>query len=247
MKAQHTTLTFLFLVASLLVLASCEKGKSKPDAVTDERQIAILLASQTNSSDRVRAIRRCLSEMPGILARLPTEEVRERWIDRWEESLWRLVDGANSYREKMSVVCAVEEAAFSVKAAREGNSSNSACGWDVVVRWLDWYALQVKASEAATEEGALSESENDENRQLGIAYTRRHLQRGLLSMFKKKYLYAMRNRWFPELDKSLPPEQAARVKEKLTDAAKRIAAESSPTSSSATTVPFDRRRNSLSR
>ena len=237
MMSLHTAV--LCLTVGLLVLSGCEKGKLKADAVPGERQIAVLLASQTNSTDTVRAIRRCLSEMPGALTCLPTEEARERWIDRWEASLWRLPDGANSYREKMSIVCAIEEAVFAVKAARERDAPNSGCGWEVIVRWLDWYAHQVKAAESAKEEGGLAERENGGNRQSGIVYARRHFQRGLLSMFKKKYLYALRNRWLPELEKALPPGQATQIREKLTDAAERIAAECSPTSPTSATVPCD--------
>lgn len=122
----------------------------------------------------------------------------------------------------MSIVCAVEEAVFAVKAAREKSAPNPVCGWAVVVRWLDWYASQVAQAESAAEGIGLAEREEEHLRQ-GIVYTRRHFQRGLLSMFKKKYLYAMRNRWFPELDKTLSPEQAAQVKAQLTAAAERIA------------------------
>lgn len=220
MKPNHTT--SLCLAACLLALAGCERAKSLPGNATDTKRIEILLASQTNSADTVRAIRHCFSEMPGLLDRLPTEEDRARWIGRWEDSLWRLADGVRSYREKMSVICAVEEAVFAVKAAREKSAPNSECGWDVVVRWLDWYASQVAQAESAVKESGLAKCEEERLRQ-GIVYTRRHFQRGLLSMFKKKYLYAMRNRWFPELDKTLSPEQAAQVKAKLTAAAGRIA------------------------
>lgn len=181
-----------------------------------------MLAAQTNSSDTVRAIRQCMAEMPGLLDRLPTEEARARWTDQWERSLWNLDDGTKSYRERMGVVCAVEEAAFAVKAEREKRSPNSGRGWDVVVRWLDWYALQVVRAKSAAEERVLDERDEGHLRQ-GIVYTRRHFRQGLLSMFRKKYRYAMKNRWFPELDKTLPPEQSAQVKAKLTAAAERIA------------------------
>ena len=198
--------------------------EERPDArnATDENRIEILLDSQTNNVDTVRAIRCCSSEMPGLLDRLSTDEDRAKWIGRWEESLWQLADGARSYREKMSIVCAVEEAVFAVKAAREKSAPNPVCGWAVVVRWLDWYASQVAQAESAAEGIGLAEREEEHLRQ-GIVYTRRHFQRGLLSMFRKKYLYAMRNRWFPELDKTLSPEQAAQVKAQLTAAAERIA------------------------
>ncbi len=122
MKNNHTT--SLCLAACLLALAGCERTKSLPGNATDKNRIEFLLASQTNSADMVRAIRHCLSEMPGLLDRLPTEEDRARWIGRWEDSLWRLADGARSYREKMGVVCTVEEAVFAVKAAREKCAPN---------------------------------------------------------------------------------------------------------------------------
>ena len=64
-------------------------------------------------------------------------------------------------------------------------------------------------------------------------------------MFKKKYLYALRNRWLPELEKALPPEQVAQIKEKLTASAERIAAECSPTGPTSATVPCDRRQDSF--
>lgn len=204
-------------------LPSQSEDRSSASNATDGRQIATLLAAQTNSADTVRAIRHCIAEMPKLLNRLPTEEDRAKWIGRWEESLWQLGDDAKSYREKMNVICAVEEAVFAVKAAREKSMPNSGCVWDVVVRWLGWYAVQVAQARTAIGERGFVGTEDEGRARQGIVYAQRHFQRGLLSMFRKKYLYAMRNRWFPELDDTLSPEQAAQVKAKLTAAAERIA------------------------
>ena len=204
-------------------LPSQSEDRSSASNATDGRQIATLLAAQTNGADTVRAIRHCIVEMPKLLDRLPTEEDRAKWIGRWEESLWQLGDGAKSYREKMNVICAVEEAVFAVKAAREKSMPNSEGVWEVVVRWLDWYAAQVVRAKTAIGDREFVGTEDEGQARQGIVYTQRHFQRGLLSMFRKKYLYAMRNRWFPELDDTLSPEQAASVKAKLTAAAERIA------------------------